>query len=47
MTFIFVLNLSLKIYDTDVRALKIHNYTFKIFKIVLVSFWIKDKFGKL
>lgn len=43
---IYVAKLCLKICYTNVGAWKIHNFTFKMFEIVLASFQIENKLGK-
>lgn len=40
-----IVKLSLKIYFINIKAQKIDGFIFKMFEIVLVGLYIKDKFG--
>lgn len=42
----FAFKLALKICHTNVWAQKIHGFIFKMFEIVLASFWMDNKFGQ-
>lgn len=43
---IFASKLRLKVRHTSIRAQKIDGFIFKMFKIVLASFWVEDKLDK-
>lgn len=43
ITIIYTTKLNLKICHTDIGAQKFDSFTFKFFKIILVSFYVKDK----
>lgn len=46
ISLVYVAKLGFKIRSTDVKAQKIDDSTFEIFKIVLTSFQVKDKIKK-
>lgn len=46
MITVFGAKLNLRVYSTNVEAQKINGSTFKIFRIVLASFQIENKFKK-
>lgn len=46
MILAFVSKLDLKMHYINIRAQNIKDSTFKIFEIILPSFWIKDKLSQ-
>lgn len=47
MAQVFISKLGLKVYYTNIQFEKIDSFLSEIFKIVLASFWVKDKLCKL
>ena len=43
----YTLKLSLKVYLTNIKTQKIDNSIFKMFKMVVASFQVKNKFEKI